>query len=615
MRDQSLNAINTTSDIYKPQSYASLANAGIRAKVDRLGAEEPIFSCFSGRSNTKKYFYSGQSADGIEGAFGLRYRIKVWGPFDLRSHDGKSCRPSVRKSCALLAILALSDGHRQSRRWLQAQLWSESDEAKGASSLRQELARLKRLLGNAIQSDRFDIWLDEEKFEFDHLDGKTRSNGMDLLQGIDIADEAFEDWLREQRQYYSNCGVVSDDTSSKLNIEHEVGQLYRQPGHLGQKCTVIFDCDAKGSLEANVAAMFFSEQLYRKLDQYEMFTCIGHDTGSEGYMPLRSEAGAFAVVIRIAAFANRDEVCLGVQVDSRKQGPRLGYESVVLPHSLSRLQESPEIGRLVQSTVDTVLDRMKFENLPTGGAAEAMLLANEARKRTFALDKKSLIRADLLLTRAYEIEPRGQYIGWRAFLRNTAFFQHRTSDIFEERYGSDELSLEALHQSPNDAIVQAFSSQLEYVNQGNLVEPLMRAERAVEIDRSDPLARALLSNALTVNGHLEDAYHIALQSVSLAAGSRYEFYFHHFACMAATAARKYELALRHARRSVSFVPDFVSPRRYEVALAMHLGDGDGVEKAVTAMRNVEPGFDSGMLLDPSYPVNTLRRLPIIEAIQ
>ena len=143
---------------------------------------------------------------------------------------------------------------------------------------------------------------------------------------------------------------------------------------------------------------------------------------------------------------------------------------------------------------------------------------------------------------------------------------------------------------------------------------MLRAERAVELDRSDPLARALLSNALTVNGHLEDAYKVALQSISLAAGSRYEFYFHHFACMAATAAGDYEVALRHARASVSRVPEFVSPRRYEIVLAHKLGDQLGVERAVNAMRNTEPEFDIKMMLDPSYPVNTLRRLPIIETI-
>lgn len=610
-----MNGISGSPDIHSWVTLATLELLKNRAKVDKLGKHETSSERFGRWPYSEKRINAGQSASQHEGASGLHYKIKVWGPFDLQSQDGRSIRPTVRKCCAILAILALSEGHRQSRKWLQAQLWSERDEAQGAGSLRQELARLKRLLGSAIQSDRIDIWLDANYFDFDHLGDVSVQSQVELLQGIDIQDEAFEDWLREQRQFYANNIDEAGDVEATQPVAPNNLPAARQARPSVRPCTVIFDCDAKGSLEANVAAMFFSEQLYHKLSQYDVFTCIGHDTVSSELSSIATNhSGAFAAIIRIAAFANRDEVCLGVQVDSRYHGPRIGYQSVVLPHSLSLLQESPEIGRLVQTTAEILLDRMRFEDLPAGAVAEAMLLANEARKQTFALGRDNLAKADLLLARAYELDPRGQYIGWRAFLRNTAFFQHRTSDIFADHFSSDELSLEALHQSPDDALVQAFSSQLEYVNQGSTVEPMIRAERAVEIDRSDPLARALLSNALTVNGHLEDAYQVALQSVSLAAGGRYEFYFHHFACMAATAAGKYEAALAHARKSVSFVPEFVSPRRYEVALSLHLEDYDGVEKAVAAMRKTEPEFDIKMMLDPSYPVNTLRRLPIIEAI-
>ncbi|MGJ8534139.1 MAG: hypothetical protein ACSHYC_18290 [Alphaproteobacteria bacterium] len=586
-----------------------------QSKVDRPNNQESHSPDIRVQFIFDKLMYTHINNGQVEGIHVLSYKIKVWGAFDLQLSCGSSIRPTVRKSCALLAMLALSDGHRQSRKWLQSQLWSSSNDAQGASSLRQELTRLKRLIGAAICSDRIDVWLDATQFEFDHLTTTPRLTHADLLQGMDIADEAFEDWLREQRQFFYNNSDMLDKANLQIDPLPQEFVLGRQPRRNQQPCTVIFDCDAKGSLEANVASMFFSEQLYRKLEQFDLFTCVGHDNTAQDEIPSSVQVSMFAVVVRIVAFANRDEVCLGVQVDSCKFGPRLGYQSIVLPLSMSQMRDAPEIGRLVQTTTDTLFDCMDFENLPVGSAAEAALLANQARKLTFALDRDSLTQADLLLTRAYEIEPRGQYLGWRAFLRNTAFFQHRTSNFFQQQFSSEELSLEALHQSPDDAIVQAFSSQLDYVNQGNLVEPLIRAERAAETDRSDPLARALLSNALSVNGHLEAAYQVALQSVSLASNSRYAFYFQHFACMAATAAGEYEVALRHARISVSRVPDFVSPRRYEVALALHLKDHNGVETAVNAMRQTEPDFNVTTMLEPTYPVNTLRRLPIIEAIR
>ncbi len=573
-------------------------------RVDRL--HDPVWNsqCESKPPAQDGILRSGGVGVGDDGALVGRYTVRVWGALDLRSEEGVSLRPKVRKSCALLAVLALSDGHRQTRKWLQSLLWSGSDEARGAGSLRQELARLKKILGNAIQSDNIDIWLEPSHFNFDHLDSTALPAGAELLQGIDVPDEAFEDWLREQRQVHAHePEAVAPVTPAPVR------KAYREGG----RCLVVFECDTKGSLDANVAAMFFSEQLYQKLTHYDVFSCIGHDTLSDWSDV--SGKGQSTIVVRIAAIANRDEVCLGVQIDNGRFGPRLGYQSVVLPIGMMRLRDSAALGRLVVQTTDVLLDSLEADPLASGTMQQATILANEARKLTFKLDRESLAQADRFLARAYELDPRGQYVGWRAFLRNTAFFQHRTTDIFDETFGAEELSLEAMAMAPDDAMVQAFSSQLEYVNQGNLVEPMIRARRAVELDPTDPLARALLSNALTVNGRVAEGFEVALQSVSLAAGSPYEYYFHHFACMAATAAGDYQTALAHARESVSYMPDFVSPRRYEVALAQQLGDEPGVRHAVRAMQRTEPTFTIRSLLNPSYPVNTLRRLPLIDAIK
>lgn len=532
---------------------------------------------------------------------GERVSINLHGVFRVTAPSGADLTPKGPKARALLAVLALSDDHRATRVWLRSLLWEDRGDEHAAGSLRQMLCSLKKELGSAhpmIAADRYTVWLEPAAFAFTKEPCKDSHT---LLQGFDIRGEAFEDWLREKRQFLA----APTEAPVPVNAAPSGGP---KPD---RRCLVIFECETQGSLDANVAAMFFSEQLFRKLTEYDVFACVGPETMGELGWDVSARS---AVIVRIAAIANRDEVWLGVQIDSGRFGPRLGNQSVVLPYGMARLMESTELGRLVQQTTDILLEGMKNEALPEGAAWQAMLLTEEAKRLTFRLDRKSLAQADQLLVRAYELDPRGQILGWRAFLRNTAFFQHRTSDIFAERHEAENLSLLAMSEAPRNALVQAFSAQLDYVNQGNLAEPLLKARRAVELDRTDPLARALLSNALTVNGRLSEGYEVALQSVSLAACGRHEFYFHHFACMAATAAGNYQTALVHARHSTGFKPDFVSPRRYEVALAEQLGDRAGVRHALAAMRKIEPEFEKRLLLDPSYPVNTLRRLPIIDAI-
>ncbi|WP_187430958.1 hypothetical protein ROLI_033480 [Roseobacter fucihabitans] len=148
-----------------------------------------------------------------------KYTIKVIGPFDLISEAGKCCRPKGRKECALLAILTLTEGHRQSRKWLQTHLWSDRGDQQGAGSLRHALSNLRKVLPDAIGADRSDIWLDPEYFYFDHLSEDTVRPGEELLQGIDIRDDSFEDWLRNTRQWFeASREAVRTSPSSQPEI-------------------------------------------------------------------------------------------------------------------------------------------------------------------------------------------------------------------------------------------------------------------------------------------------------------------------------------------------------------------------------------------------------------
>ena len=230
-----------------------------------------------------------------EGVAEMHFKVKVWGPFDLRASDGRSLRPAVRKSCAPLAVLALTEGHRQSRKWLQTLLWSESTEERGAASLRQELARLKRCLGDALRSDNIDVWFEPGRFEIDHTTPGSVSQHCELLQGMDVGDEAFEDWLREQRQ------VLERPIEAAIPLD--VALVKQRKG--SKKCLVVFDCDTKGSLDANVAAMYFSEQLFRKLSQFDFITCVGPEAAARD---VAEAEGQNTAIVRITAIANRDEV-------------------------------------------------------------------------------------------------------------------------------------------------------------------------------------------------------------------------------------------------------------------------------------------------------------------
>ncbi|MEM5585273.1 tetratricopeptide repeat protein [Roseibium sp. AS2] len=111
-----------------------------------------------------------------------------------------------------MALLASAPNGRRTRAWLQDMLWPRSGEQHGRASLRQSLAKLKRILGSVfsevVESNNQDVWMNLDALEFlgSPLDGA-------LLEGLDLAGaDGFESWLTEQRQRLV-AGLEDDDNT------------------------------------------------------------------------------------------------------------------------------------------------------------------------------------------------------------------------------------------------------------------------------------------------------------------------------------------------------------------------------------------------------------------
>jgi tetratricopeptide (TPR) repeat protein len=111
---------------------------------------------------------------------------------------------------ALLSLLALAREGERTRSWLQDRLWGSRPDEQGKASLRRELANLRAALDvtggkNLLFSDTHRISIDLERLVVDlqALEtgcGPSSEIEGELLEGLDIAEEGFEDWLRLQRQ-------------------------------------------------------------------------------------------------------------------------------------------------------------------------------------------------------------------------------------------------------------------------------------------------------------------------------------------------------------------------------------------------------------------------------
>ncbi len=141
------------------------------------------------------------------------------GPFTVTDCDGTPLTPRAQKTCAMLAMLALSPRSTRTRTWLRDKLWSDRGDEQAAASLRQALLDAKRSLGplgkDVIQADKKSISLNLDHVQLDtdvvidntdtsllNQEKLEQALAEDLLEGMDIRDPEFEDWLTLERQVW-----------------------------------------------------------------------------------------------------------------------------------------------------------------------------------------------------------------------------------------------------------------------------------------------------------------------------------------------------------------------------------------------------------------------------
>lgn len=172
-----------------------------------------------------------------------RIRLNVLGTPELFSPEGNSVASRTRAATALIAYLARTPGHTETRDILSSMLWSESEKDKAKLSLRQTLNHIRLTEKEAgltfINTDKNTVSLNPEIFYSD-LDqirdilhgGLTASGNQairlwkgDFLKGFDDIDEVFSEWLMKERetiqQEFEAAAVRAiKDTSSNYSEDH-----------------------------------------------------------------------------------------------------------------------------------------------------------------------------------------------------------------------------------------------------------------------------------------------------------------------------------------------------------------------------------------------------------
>ena len=265
-------------------------------------------------------------------------RLDILGGFSLTTAGGEDCPVPGMKSRALLAALALAPEGLLSRDRIMALLWSDRAAPQARDSLKHALADLRRNLEasgiDCLGQDRHSVWIDADALQVDARevlaldtsdDAASIATRLDLvrgelLDGIDVRDDAFNDWLREERQRFATLaesaaaallagaeaaadGAAIRDTARRLLSldplrEEAVRALMRQHALAGERAAALrclSDLRARLATELQIQPAPETEELGAAIREGRISASTPTDTiGTDLFSPDRPSIAVLA---------------------------------------------------------------------------------------------------------------------------------------------------------------------------------------------------------------------------------------------------------------------------------------------------------------------------------
>ena len=509
--------------------------------------------------------------------------------FDL---NGQDFTPRSKKARGLLALLLLSKDQRRARAWLQKKLWSDRGLEQGAASLRQTLTELRRALGphkdvlitesGWVQLDPSGVTLEKE--------GATEADDAELCEDLDIRDPEFESWLRTRRLGETEQSIL-------------LPPLRTLP-------VLVIDYESDAEADQTWIVQSLKSNIVRSLLEFSEVRIFDLQSGGDTLPKLPGPG----IVLRVSTSARGSAVAVSLKIETLSGNWMMWHSPIeIIQNTPLEDEEMWRLNSLAQMCTARIQDEFERQSETMSAPRFALGLANRAIRTLYSFKKEDLVAGDKLLKAAYEIDPRGVYLSWRAFIRNTAVFEH-LSDDFLEPLESFDLHATALSDDAFNSYALVFAAQHSFVNDGDPMFGLTLCDKALEVNPGNPLGWAFRANMLVQQGKPEQAMKATERGLQLAKGMPCYATLAINGVMAHTAAGEYEAAIAHGRFNQLTRTKCQAIRRFMFVLYKILDKPSQAEEQLGLIRRREKTFEPEHLLRPNYPTWTLQRLPIADAL-
>ncbi len=573
-------------------------------------------------------------------------RLYLIGPFALTGADGQVLTPRAQKSRAILAMLALSPRGSRSRVWLRDKLWSDRAEDQASASLRQALLDIRRSLGPLadliLVADNHTVSLNLSRVSIDALEVLADRIPLPLgretdeeaatehfLEGLDVRDPEFEDWLMMERQVWQQKletrlarglepkqELTADGRHRNLAIPRTDARVPAQATlvmpapRLARAGLALLPCmhQAAGAVAPDavrplpgtarrLCAMLATAM--RECGDLHLTNFAEETAAPVDAAPRFPEAAVLHLVLRPRIILRGDTAEVTLHLMRAGDHGTVRYETQRCnPSALASGDMSP-LYRMVSALVEAALDWAARAPQDERQMRAARLYT--AASRMFGLARQDLAASEVLLQEELGTRPSAQAYGWLAFLRTFQVGQRHSADdapVIEEAQFYARRSLEL---DRDNALTSALVGHIHSYLFGEYDFAAGLFEHALRLNPGQTLGWDLYAMLHSYAGQPRKGLAMSRWAVHLAEGSPNRFYFETTRCIAAALSGDPETAIAAGESALADRPAFNSILRYLVSAYAHAGRMDEAHDRLRRLYAIEPTFTIQSLTASGYP--------------
>ena len=505
--------------------------------------------------------------------------VRLSGPLNLSWDDGSAVTVRTQKARAILAILAASPNHMRSRAWLQSTLWGGASESQGRASLRQALSLIRA--GLAPDADNV-LSVTGDTIALREMALRVLRNPAEgaFLEGVEISENGFEDWLRAERTARVKLEEVLAP-GGENNVRPRIAVL---PFH---KLPLAEDKSLLGDAMA--------EELLRILSRLDLVDVISHlssrsiDANRPTATDLREKLGCNYVVT-----GGYRQIGGSLRLEAEF------HDTLSNTHLSTFACELNEAGFLAgdsQGMIDlagnilreTLVSSVRLGALrPLPDLATHRLLMS-AIGLMFKMGDADFGRAGRHLTEVIDRAPRHAFpLAWMAQWHLLRVFQGLSDDPAKSRKLAVDAVNRALDLDPFCAFSLAIDGDVQTILEADFGKARARFDLALEMDPNNATAHQFKAVLQSFLGEGDDAVRLTERARMLSPRDPRQGFFNSLGAAAYLVKGDYDTAVEMAENALKNSPSHVSAHRARV-VGLALSDrGDKARIAARELMAQEP---------------------------